>query len=95
MAGLGPNSEIIGNFGILKKKNWQTCSTGDVRRRNSLRCVGVSGGEKYSKNVLKMVTGQSTLNPYLEIVDKKSTNWDLSERHLWTKNPQNFFLGIQ
>ena len=26
-----------------------------------LRCVGVSGGEKYSKNVLKMVSGQSTL----------------------------------
>ena len=34
-------------------------------------------------------------NPYLEIVDKKSTNWDLSQRHLWTKNPQKFFLGIQ
>ena len=33
-------------------------------------------------------------NPYLEIVDKKSTNWDLRERHLWTKNPQKFFLGM-
>ena len=37
----------------------------------------------------------SRLNPYLEIVDKKSTNWDLSERHLRTKNPQKFFLGFE
>ena len=32
-------------------------------------------------------------NPYLEIVGKKSTNLDLSKRHLWTKNPQFLFVG--
>ena len=47
---------------------------------------------KLSKNIDPF---RLTLNPYLEIVDKKSTNWELSERHLWTKNPQKFFLGIQ
>ena len=48
--------------------------------------------QKFDKNGKIKV---KAINPYLEIVDKKSTNWELSERHLWTKNPQKIFLGIE
>ena len=61
LAGLRPNSEILGNFGILKNffdklvqhQNWSLHTNFEVRRRQRRR--------ETSKNVLKMVSGQSTL----------------------------------
>ena len=41
---------------------------------------------------------QSTLNPYMEILEKKSKTRGITQRHFWKKNPTNFlksgFRGV-
>ena len=88
--GFDPEEKIEFERKKLEKRNSKYLSKIDFSNLNQAQ-------ERFSLVNFPLVALHLTrmLNPYLEIVDKKSTNWELSERHLWTKNPQKIFLGIQ